>query len=141
MAYSPYFNPQFNGFNGFNYPAQMPQTAAQTPTLPPQQILQANGKASIDALRLSPNSSVLVMDTTAPIIWLCTSDGIGTVTAKAYDIVEHKTEPSVDMKTIEERLASVEHKIEEVLKHDEPDARSIEPKQTVEPVRQTYAAP
>ena len=40
-------------------------------TLPPQQILQANGKASIDALRMSPNSSVLIADQTQPIVWRC----------------------------------------------------------------------
>lgn len=44
-------------------------------TLPPQQILQANGKASIDAIRMSPNSSVLIADTTEPIVWKCVSDG------------------------------------------------------------------
>ena len=65
-------------------------------TLPPQQILQANGKASIDAIRMSPNSSVLIADTTEPIVWKCVSDGLGNVTAEAFDITHHKTEAEVE---------------------------------------------
>ena len=65
-------------------------------TLPPQQILQANGKASIDAIRMAPNSSVLIADTTQPIVWKCVSDGLGNVTAEAFDITHHKTEEEVE---------------------------------------------
>ena len=64
--------------------------------LPPQQILQANGKASIDMIQMSPNSSVLIADTTAPIVWKCVSDGLGNVTAEPYDILPHKDETQVE---------------------------------------------
>ena len=82
--------------------------------LPPQQVLQANGKASVDSIRLSPNSSVFVMDTTAPIIWLCISDGVGRVTATPYDITEHKDLPPVDLSGLEQRLAAVEASIRQI---------------------------
>lgn len=123
--YSAPFNPFGSPYMGFQSPVQMPAQQAQN-ALPPQQVMQANGKASIDALRLSPNSSVLVMDTTEPIVWLCSSDSIGTVTAKAYDISEHHDAPPVDVHTIEERLSAVEKRIEEVMNHAEPDARTTE---------------
>ena len=71
--------------------------------LPQQQVLQANGYASVSAMKMAPNSSVLVMDTTAPIVWLCTSDGLGNVTATPYDISPHKQPES-----IEDRLAAIE---------------------------------
>ena len=87
--------------------------------LPPQQVIQVNGKASVDTIQLAPNSSVLVMDTSAPIVWLCVSDGIGKVTATPYDIVVHKEEPPVDLKSIEKRLTDLERRIKEA-KH-EPD--------------------
>lgn len=92
------------------YPYFQNRTAA----LPPQQIIQVNGKASVDMIQLAPNSSVLVMDTSAPIVWLCVSDGIGKVTATPYDITEHKQEPAPDQKGIEQRLAILEKTISEL---------------------------
>lgn len=99
----------------FGYP-QYPQ---QPNTLPQQQIVQANGKASIDALRLAPNSSVLIMDKTAPIVWLCTSDGLGVVTSVPYDIVQHTEPDPVDMNSLEERIKRLEERLN-AKSNDEP---------------------
>lgn len=77
-----------------------------------QQVLRANGKASVDAIKLAPNSSVLVMDTTAPIVWLCVADSLGNCTSTAYDITPHIDAPPVDMGSIEQRLATLEKKME-----------------------------
>lgn len=83
--------------------------------LPQQQIVQANGKASIDALRMAPNSSILIMDTTAPLVWMCVSDGIGNVSATPYDITAHKEPEPVDANTIDARLSAIERTLTEVL--------------------------
>ena len=95
--------------NGY-YPSYQPypqQYSSQYQNvLPQQQVLQANGKPSIDALRMSPNSSVLIMDSTAPLVWLCTSDSLGNVSSTPYDISPHKETPPVDMGSIEQRLAA-----------------------------------
>ena len=101
-------------------------------TLPPQQILQANGKASIDAIRMSPNSSVLIADTTKPIVWKCVSDGLGNVTAEAFDISHHKTEEEVEkentnnlLNEISERLERLEKKYESTInRHYEPTGKT-----------------
>ena len=82
--------------------------------LPQQQIIQVNGKASVDTIQLAPNSSVLVMDTSAPIVWMCVSDGIGKVTATPYDIVLHKEDPPVNMASVEQRLSAIESAITEM---------------------------
>ena len=82
----------------------MPPQATQQNVLPPQTVIQVNGKASVDALRMSPNSSVLLMDTTEPVVWLCTSDGLGNVTSVAYDITLHHDTPPVDTINLENRL-------------------------------------
>lgn len=91
-------------------------------TLPPQQILQANGKASIDAIRMSPNSSVLIADATAPIVWKCVSDGLGNVTKEAFDISPHKTEEEIEKETtanllneISDRLKRLEFNYESII--------------------------
>ena len=83
----------------------------QQNALPQQQIVQANGKSSIDALRMAPNSSILIMDNTAPIVWLCTSDGIGNVTSVAYDITPHKEPAPIDVASLETRIAGIEESL------------------------------
>ena len=88
----------YNPYLYKNYPPQN--------ILPPQQVLKANGKASIDALQMAPDSEVLIMDTTAPIIWQCMSDSIGKVTAIPWDIVPHKEAPAAD--SLEVRVANIE---------------------------------
>lgn len=102
--YNPYSNPY-----GYNQP-----NAFQQNILPQQQIIQVNGKASVDTIQLAPNSSILVMDTSAPIVWMCVSDGIGKVTATPYDIVVHKEDPPIDMKNVETRIAVIEKALAEM---------------------------
>ena len=103
--YNPYFYQQ-------NYQQQQNY-------LPQQQIIQVNGKASVDTIQLAPNSSVLVMDTSAPIVWMCVSDGIGKVTSTPYDIVAHKEEPPVDMASVETRILRLEQIIAEMRSQNE----------------------
>lgn len=79
--------------------------------LPPQQILQANGKASIDNLRMSPNSSVLIADQTAPIVWKCVSDGIGNVTAEAFDIMPHKDQSQIEQENMNALLVDMNERL------------------------------
>lgn len=96
--------------------------------LPAQQILQANGKQSIDALRMMPNSSVLIADSTAPIVWKCVSDGLGNVCAEAFDISPHKSQEQAEkdslialVQSIDERLKRLENEQSVVTGHTEPD--------------------
>lgn len=95
--------------------AIQPATAPQANVLPPQQVIQVAGRQSIDTLQMSPNSSVLIMDTSAPIVWLCVSDGLGKVTATAYDITLHQDTPAFDIagfaESVEDRLSALESKI------------------------------
>ena len=103
--FNPYQAMQYGG--GFQNPyaamfgqqpaAAQPQSAPGGNVLPPQQVLQANGKPSIDALRMAPNSSVYIEDTTANgLVWKCVSDSLGQVTAKAFDLTPHEEAPLID---------------------------------------------
>ena len=87
--------------------------------LPPQQILQANGKASIDAIRMSPNSSVLIADSTQPIVWKCVSDGLGNVKAEAFDITHHKSEEEIEKETTNNLLTTISNRLERLEKNYE----------------------
>ena len=87
-------------------------------TIPYQQILQANGKGSIDQLKLAPNSSVLIADSTAPIIWKCVSDSLGNVSSQAFDVTPHKDEEELRRETLDQRIDAIElqlKRIEEML--------------------------
>lgn len=104
-------------------------------TLPPQQILQANGKPSIDGLRMSPNSSALIADTTAPIVWKCVSDGLGNVTAKPFDIIPHKSEEEIE----KENTTNLLNDINERLKRLESSYESITSRTNESANKTTYA--
>lgn len=90
--------------------------------LPAQQVIQVNGKASVEALRMAPNSSVLVLDITAPLVWLCATDGIGSLTATPYDITQHIEETPES--ALEKRLAALEQRLMEVLNGKPDDGRA-----------------
>jgi hypothetical protein len=93
-----------------------------TPSLPAQQILKVNGEESVRQVRMAPNSSALAMDTTAPIVWLLVSDGVGSVTSTPYDISEHKMD---QRQSLEERILILEEKINGLTKsNDEQNDRS-----------------
>lgn len=117
---------------GYQNAVPMPQPipAQQPNILPPQTVTRVNGKASVDALKMSPNSSVLLLDTTGPIVWLCTSDGIGNVSAEAYDITPHKELPPIDVNGLENRIANIENILTNLVKgdtYDKSDDASVEP--------------
>ena len=133
MAY-PYTNPYQPLFSPFAVPQPVPQTQN---VLPAQQVLQASGKTSVESIRMAPNSSVLVMDTTAPIVWLCTSDGLGNVTSAPYDITPHKDAGPAQIGDLEARLLQVEKNVSSIMQkwedidHAESNDASAKSKQTV----------
>ena len=100
-----------------------------SPQLQPQQVTQVNGRASVEQLKLAPNSSLLAMDTTAPIVWLCKTDTIGSLQVQAYDISPHVEKPPVDLDALETRLATIETILAEMEKrYDKPNVAIPKPK-------------
>ena len=71
---------------------------------------------------MTPNSSVLLLDETDPIVYLAQTDGAGYKTITAYDIQIHQELPPVDMRSLEERIT----KIEEMLSN-EPHSSDTKP--------------
>lgn len=97
------------GMQNYNPSAQtiLPQPQTQN-VLPPCQILTASGQASIDNLRMSPNSSVFIAHQTEPLLWKCVSDSLGNVTATLFDVSLHQEKPPVDVGNLEQRVATIE---------------------------------
>ena len=110
--YNPYL--QTNPYLSQNSQPYYGQSPQQPNILPPMQVLTANGKASIDALKMSPNSSVFIADNTAPIIWKCVSDGIGNVTAEAFDVFPHKDESVVKQENTDALIADIDNRLKKL---------------------------
>ena len=120
MYQTPYAYP--NPYQNFN-PTTVPQYS-------PQQVIKVNGRNGAEAYRMPANSSALLLDESAPIVWLAQTDGAGYKTITAYDITVHQEVPPIDVKTLEERIS----KLEEAL-HNESDTTNFKRKSNVEQVR------
>ena len=81
--------------------------------------MRVNGKNGADTYQLPPNSSILLLDESAPIIWLKTTDGAGYATVAAYDIVPHQEEIPVDTKSLEIRISKLEEIINDLNKQSD----------------------
>lgn len=84
----------------------------QTLQFPQQQIPTANGKSSVENIKLAPNSSVLIADSTLPIIYRCVTDSLGNVTTSAFDISPHKDEEQIKKERTDLILADLVQRIE-----------------------------
>lgn len=129
------FNNQFSGMNPYNpamFGAPMGQmNQIQQPQPPQQQVVRVNGQPGADAYRMAPNSSVLLLDESAPIVWLKTTDGAGYATLTPYQITPYQPENPQDIyKSLEARIQRLEGMI---------NAKSdiAEPSRTEQPVPAT----
>lgn len=104
MAYG---YPNYSNFNyGQNY-GQYPNYG-QTQQLQRFEIIHVNGENGARALQMAPNSNALVMDDTAPIVWLCQTDGAGYKTVQAFDITVHQSTAPADVSGLEARIKRLE---------------------------------
>lgn len=69
-----------------------PYSSAPLNNYQPTQVPRVHGEDGAKAYPMQPNSSILLLDETAPIIWLKQTDGGGFPTLKAYSISEYKKE-------------------------------------------------
>ena len=102
--------------NPYNY---MPQL---TPQPPHREVDKVHGEEGVNFFQMGPNSSVLLLDETAPIIWFVQTDSAGYKTKTPYDISIHVSDPPIETK-MDERFASIDKRLkslEEALL-DEPD--------------------
>ena len=110
-----------------NYPYQ--NQYLQNLMIPQQQeVVKVSGKNGVDAFQLAPNSSALLLDTTASIVWLVQTDGAGYKTSTPYDITPHVPEEEVQFKSLEERISKLEETIN-AKSNIKPSARKSESEQ------------
>ena len=112
-----YNTPQFYPQQNFGQP-QFQQPFQQAPKK--TEIIHVNGQNGAQAFQMMPNSQALLLDDTAPIIWLAQTDGAGYKTVTPYKISPYEPEPEIDLKDIDERL----RKLEEVMNNAKSNATS-----------------
>lgn len=88
------FNQQYQQFN------------QQLPTQ--QQIIRVNGENGAKAYQMMPNSSALLLDETAAIIWLAQTDGAGYKTVTAYEIKPYSPPEAQSVDDLMKRIERLE---------------------------------
>jgi hypothetical protein len=83
-----------------------PQIGQQT------KVIEVTGRAGAEAYQLAPDSSILLLDNTAPVVWLVKTDGAGYKSMIPYDIKVHEEEKPADhFKELEERISRLEEAV------------------------------
>lgn len=96
----------------YPYNQQLSQLLLQQTMPNKQEVIKVNGRGGANAFQLSPDSSALLLDTSAPIVWLVQTDGAGYKTLTAYDITPHEEEAQPDIfKSLEERIKKLEETV------------------------------
>ena len=100
-------------YNQFQNPQNIPMYpyTQQTFGQPKIDIIRVNGENGARAYQMPPNSNTLLLDESNPIVWLAQTDGAGYKTITPYTITPYKPEPSVDVKSLEDRIARLEELI------------------------------
>lgn len=106
------YNNAYGGFNGnqYNY---IPNSQNGLQRQIQGDILRVSGINGVNALNLAPNTSVLALDETAPIVWLVSADSAGYKTPTPYDITPHKDQQAAMQSNFEERLTRLEQMVNE----------------------------
>lgn len=93
----------YNNYLPYQYPQYQPKV----------EIVKVNGKPGAEAYQLAPNSSVLLLDESQPLVYLKATDGAGYATVTAYSITPYQEPKPADMAALEERLRRVEERLNE----------------------------
>lgn len=125
-------------FNNFQQMPPMPQYN-QYPQMRQygttrQEVIRVNGKGGADAYQMMPNSSALLLDETAPIVWLVTTDGAGFKTTQPYEIKPYT--PQAETNSLEERVKRLEMMMNEK-SHDAAVEQTAAQHDTTVPAVQT----
>lgn len=92
-----------------------------------QQIIKVNGLNGANAYQLMPNSSTLLLDESAPRLFLAQTDGAGYKTITAYKLEPYVEEKQPDISELSDRIS----KLEEIV-NAKSNTSSNKKKQTTE---------
>ena len=89
-----------------NLPIQMPSMPIQT------EIQKVTGIESARTFPMGPNSSIILMDLSNPIIYVVVSDASGFKTVTPFDITEHvEQKPADQLQMLTDRIVKIEERM------------------------------
>lgn len=74
-------------------------------------VIRVNGENGARSIQLAPGSEVLMLDSTAPIVWLAQADGAGYKTVTPFNITPFEKKPEPNYEELLERIERLEDKI------------------------------
>ena len=116
---NPYLNPY-----SFMQPYQ--NQPVQPVQQPMQQVVRVSGENGAKQYQMGANSSALLLDESGLMVWLCTTDGAGYKSVSAYDIVPHQEAPKPDYTNLENRIQTVEKRLEEIMNGNAANSAAAE---------------
>ena len=96
------------------------------------EVIKVNGENGARAYNMPPNSSALLLDETAPIVWLKTTDGAGYATLNPFSITPYEPAPAVDINDLVNRIARLEERLNEKPSNAVSKRRKSEPDESSE---------
>ena len=78
---------------------------------PQIQVVRVNGKNGAMSYNMPPNSSILLLDESAPVVWLKTTDGAGYPSITGYSITPIQDAPRVEQKLNSDEYSSLDERI------------------------------
>ena len=103
--------PQYNQFMPSYMQAQPQQMPSWGQNQQRMEIVRVNGENGARAFQLPPNSNVLLLDESAPLVWLVQTDGAGYKTVAPYTITPYQAQPAPDYGELDRRLKILEDMI------------------------------
>lgn len=89
---------------------------------------KVSGRPGAEAYQVAANSDVLLLDNTAPIVWLVQTDSAGYKTLTGYNITPLEEKKPEDVyKSLEERIARLEEKL-----NGKPDTANAKQRKSAE---------
>jgi hypothetical protein len=85
------------------------------------EIVRVNGENGARAFQLPPNSNVLLLDESAPLVWLVQTDGAGYKTVAPYTITPYQAQPAPDYNSLAERI----QRLEDMINGRKPDSANV----------------
>ena len=82
--------------------------------LPHYEAIRVNGRAGAEAFQMGENSSVLLLDETANIIWFAQTDGAGYKSLTPFTITQYIEQPKVDINALNDKVSQLEDMITEI---------------------------
>ena len=102
--------PMWNSY-GMQNPYGGPYVQQMQQPVQPCSITKVSGENGAKAFNMAPNSSALLLDETAPLVWLKTTDGAGYPTLTPYTITPYQAAPPVDVNSLVHRIEALEAKL------------------------------